>query len=74
MIPDILYIITSLVLLTALILLIKADRAIAEEQQRDTVLSNSDILYLAILSVLPVTNFLLLFLLLFMIYKLLWKK
>mgnify|MGYP001407032754 CR=1 FL=1 len=74
MIPDILYIITSLVLLTALILLIKADKAIAEEQQRDTVLSNSDILYLAILSVLPVTNFLLLFLLLFMIYKLLWKK
>ena len=71
MIPDILYILTTLVLLTALVLLIKADKAIAEEQERDTTLSNSDIFYLSLLSVLPVTNFLLLFLLLFMIWRIL---
>lgn len=69
MIPDILYLLTTLVLLTALVLLIKADNAIAEEQNRDVILSNSDIFYLALLSVLPVTNFLLLFLLLFMIWR-----
>lgn len=69
MIPDILYLLTTLVLLTALVLLIKADNAIAEEQNRDVILSNSDIFYLAMLSVLPVTNFLLLFLLLFMIWR-----
>ena len=71
MIPDILYILTTLVLLTALVLLIKADNVIAEEQNRDVILSNSDIFYLALLSVLPVTNFLLLFLLLFMIWRIL---
>ena len=71
MIPDILYILTTLVLLTALVLLIKADNVIAEEQNRDVILSNSDIFYLALLSVLPVTNFLLLFLLIFMIWRIL---
>lgn len=69
MIHNILYLLTTLVLLTALLLLIKADNAIAEEQNRDVILSNSDIFYLAMLSVLPVTNFLLLFLLLFMIWR-----
>lgn len=71
MIHNILYLLTTLVLLTALLLLIKADKAIAEEQNRDVTLSNSDIFYLALLSVLPVTNFLLLFLLLFMIWRVL---
>lgn len=71
MIPDILYLLTTLVLLTALVLLVKADKAIAEEQNREVILSNSDIFYLALLSVLPVTNFLLLFLLLFMIWRIL---